>query len=176
MSSKNKPDSFAVLILTLFGLAICAVTVVVLYAYPITILTCREVERGRVDCQLDERMLGLIPLRKQNIVDVKDAFVVSETHEDPRRRTEIIESRVYGLVLSSSSGEISLTSHDEFGGMIVERTADQLKEYLRMPSDEPLRLWQATWVPLVVGSLFLLLSLVMLYCVVDTLVRYVFGK
>ena len=60
MKRKNDTDLFALGILSFFGLAIGAITLVVLYLYPVMVLTCRYEGPARVDCQTQEKMLGLI--------------------------------------------------------------------------------------------------------------------
>ncbi len=176
MSQKKRSDPFAITILLVFGLTIGAITLAVLYVYPVSILTCRYVETEQVDCQLQERMLGLIPVQEISIVNLKDAYVVSEVYERRRTDREIIDNRVYKLILSGKSGTVNLQSFDEFGGFFIEQTADKISDFLLTHTDEPLRIWQATWVPLLVNSFFLLVAVILLYAAVDSLIRGIIGK
>ena len=100
MSQKKRSDTFTIIVLLVFGLAISAITLLVLYVYPVSILTCRYVETEQVDCQLQERMIGLIPVQEISIVNLKEAYVVSEVHEKRRNDREIIDNKVYKMILS----------------------------------------------------------------------------
>ena len=176
MSQKKRSDPFAIIVLLVFGLATGAITLLVLYVYPVSILTCRYVETEQVDCQLQERMIGLIPIREISIAHLKEAYVVSEVHEKRRNDREIIDTRVYKIILSSNSGPVGLESFDEFGGVFVEQSVDKINDFLLTHTNEPLRIWQATWVPLLLGSFFFLVAVIMLYVAVDSLIRGIIGK
>lgn len=176
MSNKKRSDPFAIIILLVFGLVMGAITLLVLYIYPVSILTCRYVETEQVDCQLQERMIGLIPIQETSIVHLEEAYVVSEVHEKRRNDREIIGTTVYKMILSSNSGTVDLESFDEFGGVFVQQAVDKINDFLLTHTDEPLRIWQATWVPLLVSSFFFLVSVIMLYVVVDSLIRGIIGK
>jgi uncharacterized protein YpmB len=176
MSQKKRSDPFTIIVLLVFGLVISAVTLLVLYVYPVSILTCRYVETEQVDCQLQERMIGLVPVQEISIVNLKEAYVVSEVHEKRRSDRQIIDPKVYRMILSTDSGTVALESFDEFGGIFVEQTVDEINDFLLTHTDEPLRIWQATWVPLLVGSFFFLVSVLMLYVAVDSLIRGIMEK
>jgi hypothetical protein len=126
------------------------------------------VEPNQVDCRLQERAVGLIPIKKQDIFDLKDAFVTRESSEIRRSgRTErLITDRV---VLQTSSDKIPLNSFDETGGFLAKDTAHTIKDFLQSHTTEPLRVWQATWLPLGLSLFFFPLSLVMLYVVFEYL-------
>lgn len=172
MKRKNTTDPFALGILSFFGLAIGAITLVLLYLYPVMDLTCRYEEGTRVDCQTQEKMLGLILTETLFLPDVKDTYVASETYERLRPRRNDIDSGVYKLMLITASGTVEIDGLDEFGGIFVNQSVEKINGYLLAPRDEPLRIRQATWVPLLVGGFFLLVSLIMLHSVVDTIVRH----
>ena len=176
MSQKKRSDPFAIIILLVFGLVGGAITLVVLYVYPVSILTCRYVETEQVDCQLQERIVGLIPIQETSIVNLKDAYVTSEVRERQRNDRDIVNNTVYKLILSGNSGPVDLQSSDEFGGFVVEQTADKINDFLLTHTDEPLRIWQATWVPLLVASFFFLVAVLLLYVAVDSIIRGIIGK
>jgi len=176
MNQKKRSDPFAIIILLVFGLVGGAITLVVFYVYPVSILTCRYVETEQVDCQLQERMVGLIPVQEISVTNLKQAYVTSEVHERRRNDREIIPDKVYKLTLSGNSGPVDLQSSDEFGGFVVEQTADKINDFLLTHTDEPLRIWQATWVPLLVSSFFFLVSALMLYVAADSIIRGIIGK
>jgi hypothetical protein len=172
MSNKKRSDPVAIIILLVFGLVTSAITLLTLYVYPVSILTCRYVETAQVNCQLQERMLGIIPVQEISITHLKDAYVVSEV----RQSDDDDYTEVYKLMLSANSDTVGLNSFDEFGGIFVEQTADKINNFLLTHTDEPLRIWQATWVPLLLGSFFLLVAIILLYAAVDSLIRGVIGK
>jgi len=176
MSNKKRSDPLAIIILLVFGLAVGAITLVTLYVYPVSILTCRYVETEQVNCQLQERMIDLIPIQETSVINLKQAYVTSEVHERRRNDREIIPNTVYKLTLSGNSGPVELESSDEFGGFIVEETVDKINDFLLTHTDEPLRIWQATWVPLLVSSFFFLVAVLLLYVAVDSLIRGIIGK
>lgn len=172
MKRKNNTDPFALGILSFFGLAIGAITLAVLYLYPVMVLTCRYEGGTGVDCQAQEKILGLILTETLFLPDVKDAYVASETYQRLRPRREIIDSRAYKLMLITASGTVEIDGLDEFGGIFVNQSVEKINDFLSAPRNERLLIWQTTWVPLLVGGFFLLVSLTMLYSVVDTLVRH----
>ena len=157
------------------GLVIGAITLVVLYVYPVSILTCRYVETEQVDCQLQQRMIGFIPTQETLVTNLKQAYVTSEVRERRRNDRDIVDNTVYKLILSGDSGPVDLGSSDEFGGVFVEQSADKINEFLLRHADEPLRIWQATWVPLLVGGFFFLVAVLLLYAAIDSLIRLGYG-
>ena len=174
MNQKKRSDPFAIIILLVFGLVTGAITLVVFYVYPVSILTCRYVETEQVDCQLQERMIGLIPVQEISVINLKQAYVTSEVYERDDRDT--IGNTVYKLILSGNSGPVGLQSSDEFGGSVIEQTADKINDFLLRDTDEPLRVWQATWVPLLVSSFFFLVAVLLLCAAVDSIIRGIIGK
>jgi hypothetical protein len=176
MNQKKRSDPFAIIILFVVGLVTGAITLVVFYVYPVSILTCRYVETEQVDCQLQERMLGLILIQEISVINLKDAYVTSEVHEKRRNDREIIDGKVYRLTLSGNSGPVELQSSDEFGGFVAEHTADKINDFLLRHTDEPLRIWQATWVPLLISSFFFLVAVLLVYVAVDSFIRGIIGK
>jgi hypothetical protein len=67
-------------------------------------------------------------------------------------------------------------SFDEFGGFSVEHSVDKINGFLLTHTDEPLQIWQAIWVPLLVGSFFFLVAVLLLYVAVDSIIRGIIGK
>jgi len=171
MKQKKRSDPFAIIILFVFGLVTGAITLVVFYVYPVSILTCRYVETEQVDCQLQERMIGLIPIQEISVINLKQAYVTSEVHERRRNDRETIPDTVYKLTLSGNSGPVDLQSSDEFGEFVIEQTADKINDFLLRHTDEPLRIWQATWVPLLISSFFFLVAVLLVYAAVDSIIR-----
>ena len=173
--SKKPSGPFAIIILLVFGLVTCASTLLVFYVFPVSILTCRYVETEQVDCNLQERMIGVIPIQEISIVNLKEAYVVTEI-QTRRRDGNEVDVEVDRLMLSSHSGPVALKSFDEFGGIFVKQTVNKINDFLLTHTDEPLRVWQATWVPLLLSSFFFLVSIIILYVAVDILMRGIRGK
>ncbi|MCI5143079.1 MAG: hypothetical protein D3909_15385, partial [Candidatus Electrothrix sp. ATG1] len=73
------------------------------------------------------------------------------------------------VVLQTSSDTVSLNSFDETGGFLARNTAKKIKEFLRSHTEKPLRVWQATWLPMGIGLFFFPLGLIMLYAALDIL-------
>jgi hypothetical protein len=175
MRLKKSSDLSAMIILLVFGLMTNAGTLLVFYVFPVSILTCRYVETQQVDCELQERMIGLIPIQETSIVHLKEAYVITEIQQT-RRDGRQVDVEVDRMILSSNSGPVALQSFDEFGGIFVEQSVTKINDFLLTHTDEPLRVWQATWVPLLVSSFFFLVSIIMLYVVGDILRRGIIGK
>ncbi|WP_446007739.1 hypothetical protein [Candidatus Electrothrix sp.] len=141
-------------------------TSVLFYVYPVSVLTCEYVEPNQVNCRLEERAVGLIPIQKTSIVDLKNASVSKEITQVRRSgRTErLVNDRV---VLQTDSDEVPLNSFDETGGFLARNTADKIKDFLRSQPEKPLRVWQATWLPLGLSLFFFPIGLLMLYAALD---------
>lgn len=181
MNLKNKKKRhsylFAVIALLIFGLVGCAGTLLVLYVYPVSILTCRYEGTEQVDCKLQKRMIGIITIQEISIVNLKEAHAFKEVHQD-RRWKGIREDDVvlWKMILSSNSGMVDLGSSDDLGGIFINQSIERLNDFLVTHTDEPLKIWQATWVPMLVGSLFFLVSVMMLYVAANILARGITGK
>ena len=171
MRARKKKESraFELSALAFFGLFMAALTSVLFYAYPVSFLTCEYVEPNQVNCRLEERAVGLIPIKSQDVIDLKDAYVSKEAREVRRNgRTEkLVSDRV---ILQTSSDKIPLNSFDETGGFLARNVTDKIKTLLRSQTEKPLRVWQATWLPLLLSLFFFSLSLLMLYVVLEYLV------
>ena len=170
MKNRNKKESrfFDVCVLLFFGLFTAGLTSVLFYFYPVSLLTCQYMEPNQVDCRLEEKAVGLFPIKEQIVIDLKDAYVIKEVTEVRRsgRTEKLISDRV---VLQTNSDKVPLNSFDETGGFLARNTADKIKEFLRSRTDEPLRVWQATWVPMGISLFFFPLALIMLYAALDIL-------
>ncbi|RWX50977.1 hypothetical protein VU01_12371, partial [Candidatus Electrothrix marina] len=155
MKNRKKKESrvFDVILLLFFGLFTAGITSVLFYVYPVSVLTCEYVEPNQVNCRLQERAVGLIPIQETAIVDLKGAYVTKEVTEIRRdgRKERLVTDRV---VLQTGSDKIPLNSFDESGGFLAQNTADKIKEFLRSSTEEPLRVWQATWVPMGISLFF----------------------
>jgi TRAP-type mannitol/chloroaromatic compound transport system permease small subunit len=167
-TGKKESRVFDILVLLFFGLFIAGITSVLFYVYPVSVLTCAYVEPNQVDCRLQERAIGLIPIQEIAIVDLKRAYVIKEVTEVRRdgRKEKLVADRV---LLQTSSDKIPLNSFDESGGFLARNTAEKIREFLHSHSEETLRVWQATWVPLGISLFFFPIALLMLYAALDIL-------
>ena len=140
--------TLAVAIISLFGVLGMAI----MSLFPVSVLTCRHVEPKQVDCQLQERIVGLIPVRESSITDLKRAYVAREDQtredEDGNEYTVTI-SRV---VLDGASGEIVLRGAEE-GKQFAGRTTRRINDYLDAATDESLRVWHAAWMEVLSATL-----------------------
>ena len=140
--------TLAVAIISLFGVLGMAS----MCLFPVSVLTCRHVEPKQVDCQLQERIVGLIPVRESSITDLKRAYVAREDQtredEDGNEHTVTI-SRV---VLDGASGEIVLRGAEE-GNQFAGRTTRRINDYLDAATDESLRVWHAAWMEVLSATL-----------------------
>jgi hypothetical protein len=134
-----------ILVLVLL-LALSVGGIALLYVQPLSILICRYVETRQVDCQLQERIAWVIPVREIPIPRLKEAYVDRKT---VTRRDEDRESDTYGkeytvdihrVILISASGEIGLSGTDEIG-ISAKLTATRINSYLNTPTDESLTVW-----------------------------------
>lgn len=140
--------TLALAIIFLFGV----LGIAIMYLFPVSILTCRYVEPKQVDCQLQERIVGLIPVREISIIGLKRAYVAREDQtredEDGSEYTVTI-SRV---LLDSASGEIVLRGTEE-GNQFAGRTTRRINDYLDGATDESLRVWHAAWIETLLATL-----------------------
>jgi hypothetical protein len=127
-------------------LALSVIGIAIMCVQPLSVLTCRYAETTQVDCQLQERIAGVIPVREIPIPHLKEAYVDRKT---VTRRDEDRESDTYGkeytvdihrVVLVSASGEIVLKGTDETG-LFAELTTIRINSYLNTPTDESLTVW-----------------------------------
>lgn len=167
MTSKKGLDKTAMILLFVFLVVGGIISGLVLYGFPVSIFTCQYVETVQVDCLIQERMVGLIPVQETSISQLKEAQMTSERHTTRQDGRQVSET-VYQVTLTSNSDVVTLDSFDQFEGVFAQRTVDEVNDFLLTYTDEPLRIWQASWVPLSVGSFFFLVSVIMVYAVADT--------
>jgi hypothetical protein len=159
----------------MFVLALSVSGIAIMHIQPLSVLTCRYVEPKQVDCQLQDRIAWLIPVRAIPITDLEKAYVKKETHtrkdEDENEYTVLVDR----VELLSASGDIFLKGYDDIGSSAGVNTA-RINNYLETPTDESLTvwgfgLWGHTLVTLAGGFIF---SLFVFLFVVAT-VNMVFG-
>jgi len=158
-------------IISLFGVLGIAIMFI---APPLTTLTCRHVETKQVDCQLQERVAWVIPVREIPITHLKEAYVdyETETREDEDGREYTVS--VARVILVSASGEIGLKGIDDVG-LSAARLTTRITDYLNTPTAEPLTvwgfgLWRHTLVTLVGGFVSMLAVLIFVLWIVELVV------
>ena len=162
-----------ILVLVLL-LALSVGGIALLYLQPLSILTCRYVETKQVDCQLQERIAWVIPVREIPIPHLKEAYVKQETQIREDEDGDEYTVSVYRVVLVSASGEIVLKGTDEIGDS-ADLTTTRINYYLNTPTVESLTvwgygLWRHTLVTLAGGFVFILFVLLFVVGIVDVMV------
>jgi len=148
-----------ILVLVLL-LALSVGGIAIMYVQPLSILTCRYVETTQVDCQLQERIAWVIPVREIPIPHLKEAYVKQETQIREDEDGDEYTVSVYRVVLVSASGEIILKGYDETRSF-AELTTTRINYYLNTPTVESLTvwgygLWRHTLATLAGGLVFIL--------------------
>jgi len=142
-----------------------------MFIQPLSILTCRYVETKQVDCQLQERIAWLIPVRERPITHLKRVEVRTETRIKEDQDGDEYTVYVYRVVLISASGEIVLQDTGEIG-LPSELAAARINNYLTAPTGESLtiwgyNLWTHTLVTLAGASVFFLFGFGFVVAVVN---------
>jgi hypothetical protein len=111
---------------------------------PVSTLTCRYVETAQVDCRLQERIVGVIPVREIPITRLKKAYVDLEyqTREDEDGKEYTVS--IYKVLLVSASGEIGFGGTEE-KALFSGGTTKRINDFLNAPTDESLTVWHAAW-------------------------------
>lgn len=141
----------AQVVLLLFALSFGAGAIVIWYTAPVTTLTCRWYEANLADCQLCDRMLGVVPVRKTSIdllekAAVRQVTTVSE-HEDGRQET----APDYSVILVHASGQEIKFSHYSSQRAAAERASKRINDYLATPTDRRLAVRHIPWIALLGG-------------------------
>jgi len=128
-----------ILVLVLL-LALSVGGIAIMYLQPLSVLTCRYAETTQVDCQLQERIAWVIPVRGIPIPHLKEAYVKRNTQIREDEDGDEYTVSVYRVVLVSDSGEIVLQGTDEIG-VSADLTTTRINSYLNTPTDESLTVW-----------------------------------
>jgi hypothetical protein len=123
-----------------FILALSLGGVLLMYNQPLPILTCRYVEPGRVDCEIQERVAWVVPVRERYVEQLDRAYVrtdVTVMEDEDGDEYNVYMNRV---ILESASGEVVMEGGDEMG-FSSELTATLINSYLSTPKTEPLKVW-----------------------------------
>jgi hypothetical protein len=163
------------LVALMFILALSVGGIAMMYMQPLSILTCRYVEAKQVNCQIQERIAWLIPVRRSPFTNLKEAYVKPETQIRKDEDGDEYNVTVYRVVLTSDSSEIVLKGTDEIR-LTSDLTARRINDYLNVATGEGLTvwgygLWAHTLITLAGGGVFLLFG----FCFVMAIVDMVFG-
>lgn len=150
--------------------------IVIMYLDPLSFLTCRHVETKQIDCNLQERIAWLIPVRETLIARVREAYVNQElvTGEDDDGKA--YSYYAYEVILVSASGETGLTGTDQIG-LSAKLTANRINDYLNTPTSEPLTVWgHGLWghslITLVGGLVFIFFGFLFVTTFVNTVLLF----
>ena len=163
------------LVALMFILALSVGGIAMMHMQPLSILTCRYVETTQVNCQIQERIAWLIPVRGSPFTNLKEAYVKPETQIRKDEDGDEYNVTVYRVVLTSHSSEIVLKGTDEIR-LTSDLTARRINDYLNAATGEELTiwgygLWAHTLITLAGGGVFLLFG----FCFVVAIVDVVFG-
>jgi hypothetical protein len=131
-------------IVVLVFLLSCGVSgVAIMFVEPVSILTCRYVEPEQVDCQLQERLAGIVRVRQIPVTDLEQAYAKWETETRQDEDGDEYTASVATVILVCASGEVAVrgTGRPEFAG----RTTKQINDFLSSPTDGSLTVWHAAW-------------------------------
>lgn len=159
---------FATLI---FILALSVSGLAIMNAQPLPILTCRHANREQVDCQIQERIAWVMPIRESSLIDLKEAYVNREIHYGEDEDGDEYTFYSFEVVLVSATDEFVLKGSDEHG-IISNLTARRINNYLNTPTRKPLTIWAyglATniLVTVIGGFVFLLFGFLFVVAIVD---------
>ncbi len=146
-------------LILLFGIAGLGIW----YTEPAAILTCRYVETKQVDCQLQNRMLWLIPVREIPITHLKKAYVKEETATWKDELGQEKTASVYRVMLLGGSGEELEFGYFDKNRAASERTAKQINDFFNVPTDETLTVWYTPWGMILSGGCLFSVFVFLLY-------------
>lgn len=155
----------------MFILALSFGGIAIMNVQPLPILTCRHVNRGQVNCQIQERIVWVIPIREISLTDLKEAYVNRETLVGEDEDGDEYTFYSFEVVLVNDTSEFVLKGSDDYG-IISNLTARRINNYLNTPTRKPLTIWVyglATniLVTVIGGFIFLLFGFSFLVGVVD---------
>ena len=157
------------------ALVLSAVGLLAIYAAPVTFYSCRRVEPEQVDCRVAQRALGLVAVSEQRITNVRRATYHSERRSSRSSKGRTTSTTYYTIVLESASGQQVTAGETAHTVTSSQSISQQINDFIADPLAPPLRVWQAQWLPLVVGGAFLLFGLLLLVVLVMAVVQMIVG-
>ena len=147
-----------------FGLCIAVIAAGILWFNGrVNTIDCRRLESTRVDCTIQTRWLGLLPLEQQTVQHLQGASIDRNcsTDEDDPNSTETC---VYSVDLATASGVVTLSPPLASGGNQEHKyqVAEQINTFVSNPTMPSLHVVQTELGPqTIVLGLILLIGLAM---------------
>jgi len=128
------------IIMLLFLLALSLGGILLMYNQPLPILTCRYVDPEQVDCEIQDRVAWLVPVREREVKQLNRAYVKTDIWVMEDENGDEYNTYMNRVILESASGEVVLKGGDEMG-FSSELTATLINSYLSTPTTKPLKIW-----------------------------------
>ncbi len=144
----------------LIGIASAALGLFLLWASPISTVTCSR-DGADTTCRVNRAMLGILPLEGVKIAGVKRADVDRNSPPRDPSRTPIEAERVndtYQLAFQTSSGRVAPRGADASGPDQLRAIAQQVND-LAAGQGEPFSERSFNGFPNVAGTIFLVIGL-----------------
>jgi hypothetical protein len=105
--------------------------VIALFFGQVSVLECVHPEPSQVVCEKEVRLLGLVPVGRETIRDVRGAWLDDNCDSD---------GCTYRVVLRTDGSDVPLTSYYAAGQRAKEEMADRINTYVEQESEGLLRL------------------------------------
>lgn len=128
------------IIMLLFLLALSLGGILLMYNQPLPILTCRYVDPEQVDCEIQDRVAWLVPVREREVKQLNRAYVKTDIWVMEDENGDEYNTYMNRVILESASGEVVLKGGDEMG-FSSELAATLINSYLSTPTTKPLKIW-----------------------------------
>ena len=144
----------------LLGIASTALGLFVLWASPVSTVSCRRVDAG-VECRIDRAMLGLLPLEGARVSGILRCSVSSTSPPpDPSRRSDAPpRNDTYQLEFETKGGRVAPRGADDSSRDGLNQIAQQVNELVQAPGD-PFSQRSFNTFPNVAGAIFLAVGLI----------------
>lgn len=128
-----------------FGLSIAVIAAGILWFNGrVSSLDCRRLESTRIDCNVETRWLGWLPLEQQTVSQLQGAAVNQNCSKD-RNNPNSLETCVYSVDLTTAGGIVSLSPTLASGGNEQHKydVAEQINAFVNNPAMPALRTAQS---------------------------------
>jgi len=158
---RPKPTRLRGLLATI---ALVAIAVLIGAMAPIVFCSC-ERAGGSVTCTINDRILGVVPMRDQTLAGVVRVDTETEFWRERRGTSSGIERAKRRIVLHDAAGKtIRPFGWDQGGtlGATSDAMQTDIDRFLDDKRRTSIRLWQGQWVPLLMPAILLLLAVMMI--------------
>jgi len=148
-------------------LGLIAVAIAVGAMAPIVFCKC-ERTNGQVVCTINDRILGVVPVRNQTLAGVVSVDTQTEFWKERRSTTSTIERARVRIVLHDAHGATIRPFGWDQGGTLGATSAtmrEDIDQFLSDANAKSVVFWQGQWVPLLMPVILLLLAALMLILV-----------